>query len=86
MITTEPTMTNLFLQLGLDATEKGIAQFIKSHQLPTAVPIGDAGYWNASQRELLLDQLKSDAPWAVIVDQLSTSLHSDAEHAAKAAL
>ena len=86
MITTEPTMTNLFLQLGLGASAEGIAQFIKSHQLPTAVSLGDAQYWSASQREFLLDQLKSDAPWAVIVDQLSTSLHCDAENAAKAAL
>lgn len=80
MITTEPNMTNLFLQLGLDASDEGIAQFIKGNQLPNTVSIGDAPYWNASQKEFLTDQLKSDAPWAVIVDQLSTSLHSDAEH------
>lgn len=82
MITTEPTMTHLFMQLGLDESDDGIAQFIKTHQLPNTVAIGDAPYWNDSQKELLMDQLKSDAPWAVIVDQLSTSLHSDAEHGA----
>ena len=59
MITTEPTMTNLFLQLGLDASEQGIAQFIKGHQLAAGVPVADAA-------------------WAVIVDQLSESLHEDA--------
>lgn len=83
MITTEPTMTNLFLQLGLDASEEGIAQFIKTHQLPNTVTIGKAPYWNASQKELLTDQLKSDAPWAMVVDQLNTSLHCEAELACR---
>ncbi|MBV7540566.1 DUF2789 domain-containing protein [Acidovorax sp. sic0104] len=80
MITTEPTMTNLFLQLGLDESAEGIAQFIKTHQLPTEVALGDAPYWNDSQRQFLLEQLKADAPWAMIVDQFSESLHSDAVH------
>ena len=35
MITTEPRMTNLFLQLGLDASAEGIARFIREHQLAT---------------------------------------------------
>ena len=82
MITTEPTMTNLFLQLGLDASEQGIAEFIKANQLPNTVTMCEAPYWNASQRELLSDQLKSGAPWALIVDQLSQALHSDAEREA----
>jgi len=78
MITTEPTMTNLFLQLGLDASEQGIAQFIKGHQLAAGVPVADAAYWNDAQRQFLSEQLKADAAWAVIVDQLSESLHEDA--------
>lgn len=82
MITTEPTMTNLFLQLGLDASEQGIAQFIQSHQLPTEVALGEAPYWSDAQRALLVQQLKADAAWAVVVDQLNESLHSDAEHRA----
>ena len=78
MITTEPTMTNLFLQLGLDASEQGIARFIESHQLAADVLMADAPYWNDAQREFLAEQLKADAVWAVIVDQLSESLHEDA--------
>jgi len=78
MITTEPTMTNLFLQLGLDASEQGIAQFIKGRQLAAGVPVADAAYWNDAQRQFLSEQLKADAAWAVIVDQLSESLHEDA--------
>lgn len=80
MITTDPTMTNLFLQLGLDATAQGIAQFIKDHQLPTEVALGDAPFWTGAQREFLVEQLKADAPWAMVVDQFSEALHSDAVH------
>ena len=78
MITTEPTMTNLFLQLGLDASEQGIARFIESHQLAADVLMADSPYWNDAQRQFLAEQLKADAVWAVIVDQLSESLHEDA--------
>lgn len=78
MITTEPRMTNLFLQLGLDASEKGIAAFIQAHQLPTEVALVDAPYWNDGQRQFLAEQLKSDADWAIIVDELGEALHADA--------
>lgn len=71
-------MTNLFLQLGLDASEQAIADFIKTHQLPADVSLVDAPYWNDGQRQFLAEQLTADAPWAIVVDQLSESLHEDA--------
>jgi len=73
-----PRMTNLFLQLGLDADEKSIAAFIASHQLPADVLISDAPYWNEAQRQFLAEQIKADAAWTTIVDQLNESLHEDA--------
>lgn len=73
-----PRMTNLFLQLGLDADEAAIAQFIKTHQLPTDVDLADAPYWNDAQRQFLSEQIKEDAAWAIVVDQLNESLHEDA--------
>ena len=78
MITTEPTMTHLFQQLGLDDSEHGIASFIKEHQLPTDVALGSAIYWNDGQRQFLSEQLKEDASWALVVDQLNEALHADA--------
>jgi len=75
---TEIRMTNLFAQLGLDGSDQAIAEFIKTHQLPTEVHVVDAEYWNDGQRHFLAEQLKADAPWALIVDQLSESLHEDA--------
>jgi hypothetical protein len=74
-----PRMTNLFLQLGLDADEASIASFIQSHQLPTDVLMADAPFWNDAQRQFLCEQIKADASWALVVDQLNESLHEDAE-------
>ena len=73
-----PRMSNLFLQLGLDASDKAIADFIKRHQLSADMGIGDAPYWNEAQRQFLTEQLKADAAWTIVVDQLNESLHEDA--------
>lgn len=78
MITTDPTMTNLFLQLGLDESPQGIAQFIKTHQLDTEVALADAPFWTDAQRDLFKQQLHADATWAIVVDQLNEALHADA--------
>jgi hypothetical protein len=75
---TTPRMTNLFLQLGLDADPAAIAQFIAAHQLPTDVGLADAPYWNNAQRQFLTEEIKEDAEWAIVVDQLNESLHEDA--------
>ena len=75
---TEPRMSNLFLQLGLDADDAAIADFIRSHQLAADVKIADAPFWNDGQRHFLAEQLRADAKWSTIVDQLNESLHEDA--------
>ena len=74
----EISMSNLFLQLGLEADDSAIAEFIKTHQLPNGVDIFAAPFWSDSQRQFLHEQLKADAPWALIVDQLNESLKQDA--------
>jgi hypothetical protein len=78
MITTEPNMTNLFLQLGLDAGEADIAAFILQHQLPAEVRVTTASFWSEGQRHFLAESLKSDNDWAIVVDELNEALHSDA--------
>ena len=75
---TEPRMSNLFLQLGLDADDAAIADFIRTHQLDAGLHIADAPYWSDGQRQFLAEQLKIDAKWSTIVDQLNESLHEDA--------
>ena len=44
MITAEPTMTNLFDQLGLDSSPEGIRQFILSHRLEKNTLLVDAPF------------------------------------------
>lgn len=84
MITTEPRMTTLFQQLGLDESEAGIAAFIKSHQLATDVTVYDAPFWSKGQRQFLAESLEADAAWAIVVDELNEALHADAVRAANA--
>ncbi|NLY14189.1 MAG: DUF2789 domain-containing protein [Gammaproteobacteria bacterium] len=69
-------MTNLFLQLGLDATPEGVARFISEHRLADAVNLLDAEFWNEGQRQVLKEMLCSDGEWALVVDQLSEALRA----------
>ncbi|KRG59198.1 DUF2789 domain-containing protein [Stenotrophomonas sp. W1S232] len=74
----EIRMSNLFLQLGLEADDAAIAQFITEHQLPAEVHIVDAPYWNQGQRSFLRETMAKDGAWIHIVDALNESLHEDA--------
>ncbi|HWS78229.1 MAG TPA: DUF2789 domain-containing protein [Thermomonas sp.] len=78
MDTTESSMTNLFLQLGLPAGKDEIAAFFRDHQLPEDMRVSEAPYWNDGQRQFLREQLVVDADWAIVVDELSEALHVDA--------
>ncbi len=69
-------MTNLFLQLGLDATPEGVARFISEHRLTDDVNFLDAEFWSAGQRQFLEEKLNSDDDWAVVVDQLNEALRA----------
>ena len=78
MDTNPSSMTNLFLQLGLPADKPAIAAFIEDHQLPEQTALEDAPFWNAAQRQFLREELREDADWAIVVDELSEALHADA--------
>ncbi len=69
-------MTNLFLQLGLDASPEGIERFIAENQIPPGAEFLEADIWNDAQRQLLSELLDSDGEWSLIVDQLSEALRS----------
>ncbi|MDP2128886.1 MAG: DUF2789 domain-containing protein [Pseudohongiella sp.] len=73
-----PSMTELFMQMGLESDEKSIENFIQSHQLPADVKLADAPYWTDSQRQFIIEQFKADAAWIIIVDQLNEALHEAA--------
>ena len=78
MDTNPSSMTNLFLQLGLPAGKPAIAAFIEDHQLPEQTALVDAPFWNDAQRQFLREELREDADWAIVVDELSEALHADA--------
>jgi hypothetical protein len=84
MDTTESSMTNLFLQLGLPAGKDEIAAFIRDHQLPEAVLASEAPFWSDGQRQFLREEWREDADWAIVVDELNEALHADAVAARKA--
>ena len=37
-----------------------------------------APFWNDAQRQFLREELREDADWAIVVDELSEALHADA--------
>jgi len=76
--TTESSMTNLFLQLGLPAEKHEIAEFIRTHQLPEDVRVSEAAFWSDGQRQFLREEWVEDADWAIIVDEFNEALHADA--------
>ncbi|MBI6796320.1 DUF2789 domain-containing protein [Pseudomonas syringae pv. syringae] len=76
---TAATINNLFAQLGLDSDDESIEKFIASHPLPDDVKLIDAEFWNPSQAGFLKEQLRSDADWALVVDELNASLHKKPE-------
>ena len=71
-----PRMTHLFEQLGLDASEEAIQQFIETHQLSAETNIADADFWTDAQRQFIVEKIKSDGSWAIVVDQLIRSICS----------
>ncbi len=70
------SMTHLFAQLGLPADEAAIERFIATHPLPDTVPLADAPFWSPAQAAFLRDELREDADWAEVVDQLNVRLHA----------
>ncbi|NMG43600.1 DUF2789 family protein [Aromatoleum toluvorans] len=71
------TMSNLFAQLGLPSDDSAIDRFIAAHApLPCAVELAQAPFWTPQQAAFLAEELKEDADWAEIVDQLNARLRS----------
>ncbi len=66
--------SELFEQLGLDASNEGIKHFISTHQLPANMDLVEAPFWSASQASFLKEGLQDDSDWAEIIDQLNASL------------
>lgn len=74
---TTPTLTTLFEQLGLDADQASIDTFVHEHPLPDDVKLVDADFWTPQQARFLKEELRVDADWAPVVDELNTLLHAE---------
>lgn len=72
---TQPTLEALFEQLGLDADAASINTFISQHPLPADVKLIDAEFWTPQQASFLKEELRRDAEWAPVVDELNERLH-----------
>ncbi|KAB0495680.1 DUF2789 domain-containing protein [Pseudomonas vancouverensis] len=69
-------LKGLFDQLGLDSGQKAIDDFIASHSpLPENIKLIDADFWTPQQAAFLKEQLREDADWARVVDELNLRLH-----------
>jgi hypothetical protein len=69
-------LKGLFDQLGLDSSEKAIDDFIESHSpLPEDKKLIDAEFWTPQQAAFLKEQLREDADWARVVDDLNLRMH-----------
>ncbi|KIQ35140.1 MULTISPECIES: DUF2789 domain-containing protein [Pseudomonas] len=70
-----PDLPGLFAQLGLDNDENSIDAFVARHRLPDEVKLIDAEFWTPQQAAFLKEELRADAEWAPVVDELNVLLH-----------
>ena len=74
----KPSLELLFSQLGLANSPAAIELYVRTHQIPAAVLLHDAPFWNRSQRDFLISHLVQDDDWAIWIDELNQQLHLDA--------
>ncbi len=79
MFDLQPSFQLLFLQLGLDASDEAIEQFVQTHQLPAQHRLYEADFWSESQRQFLKTHLAQDDDWAMVIDELNQQLHVDSD-------
>ncbi len=76
-----PTMQDLFAQLGLPNAPHEMRAFVARHRpLDLAIQLKDAPFWTPSQAALIQQKLSEDSDWALLVDGLNAQLreHPDA--------
>ena len=75
MIASNPTLNDLFGQLGLPSDAASIDSFIDRYKgLSQSVHIEDAPFWTESQAAFIQGSLIEDAEWAELIDQLNNRL------------
>lgn len=73
----QPTMEQLFAQLGLATEPAMIERFIMTHRLSDGhQPLEQANFWIADQAAFLHEEKENDAEWAVLIDRLDSELRA----------
>ena len=67
----------LFEQLGLDSDRASMDAFFASHSLAQDTKLSEASFWSPSQAAFLRDEIREDAEWAPVVDELNARLHEE---------
>jgi len=76
MFVEQPTMKDLFGQLGLDNSDSAIEKFIQQHKgMAKSQHIEDAPFWSPSQASFIKTSICDDSNWAEVIDQLNALLH-----------
>jgi hypothetical protein len=71
------SFSELFAQLGLPSQDTEIRQFLQSHTpLAADIALPAAAFWTPAQAAFLREEILKDADWAVVIDQLNTSLRA----------
>ena len=77
MESTVHPFSELFAQLGLADDNASIQQFIATHSpIPNDMRLEDAPFWSTAQSQLLREERRDDAAWAMVVDRLNVALHA----------
>lgn len=77
MYTHQPTMEQLFAQLGLASDPAMIERFIMTHRLSDChQPLDQAAFWTTNQATFLHDEKENDAEWAILIDTLDSELRN----------
>lgn len=71
------TFSDLFVQLGLDSDEVSIRRFCSIHKIKGKILLPDADFWSPQQAQFLRESWHQDSDWALLIDQLNTSLRSE---------
>lgn len=67
-------IATLFAQLGLDNSPSAIKAFVASHKIPADISLAQASFWTSAQANFLTENLKQDADWSDVIDQLNVLL------------
>ena len=71
------TFHSLFDQLGLPSSESEIQRFIAEHRpLSDTVAVAAASFWTPAPSQVLREEIREDADWAEVVDQLNLALRA----------